>query len=140
MQRLLKYLTLYDKILIVSLIIVNVFFILFPLYHVYTGNQDEVGKGYIVIRNNGKVEKKIPVARTFREDPLLIEVEGRIGTSIIEAINGEVRLKEAPPEDPQKICEKTGWISRPGPSIICVPNQISITIEAGEDGLDGVSW
>jgi hypothetical protein len=61
---------------------------------------------------------------------------------VVEAHNGKVSVQEAPEQDPEKICEKTGSISRPGPSIICIPNKLSIIIESKNEGndLDGVSW
>jgi hypothetical protein len=49
-------------------------------------------------------------------------------------------MKKAPERDPEKVCEKTGWIDQPGPMIICVPNQIAIWIEKKDAELDGISW
>ncbi len=81
--------------------------------------------------------------KTYRELPIIIEAKGPIGTTIIEAHNGRVRVKEAPPTDPLKIDEKIGWINKPGATIICVPNKLSIwieTVKPREGELDGVSW
>ena len=40
---------------------------------------------------------------------------------------------------PDKICQKSGTISRQGEIIICAPAQISIVIEGGEDDVDFVA-
>lgn len=139
MKKLWDFLTIYDKILIFSLIILSLIAILVPFGYLLferNGSAEEV----IVIQTANKEQKKILMSSTYREEPLLIEVNGPIGISIIEAQNGKVRLKEAPPADPEKICEKTGWIEQVGPMIICVPNQVSIWIEKAESSLDGVSW
>ncbi|MFP4661330.1 MAG: NusG domain II-containing protein [Halanaerobiales bacterium] len=139
MRRLWDFITIYDKVLIVSLLLLSVIVILAPVGFLLGGsnnNQEQV----IVIRQGDNMQQRIPLSNTYREEPLHVEVNGPLGTSIIEAHNGKVRLEEAPPEDPEKICEKTGWISQPGPMIICVPNQVSIWIEYKEADLDGVSW
>jgi len=103
-------------------------------------NQSEDQEAYIYIKDKTKDINRIPLSDTYKEDPIIIELEGPLGISVIEAHNGRVRLKEAPEEDPSKICEKTGWISKPGPSIICVPNKISIWIERSNSELDAISW
>ncbi|ACL70178.1 NusG domain II-containing protein [Halothermothrix orenii] len=139
MKRLLEYMTIYDKILIVSVTVISIFFIIFPLTGFLSGGNDG-GNQVIVIMREGKLIHKIPVEDTYGDKPLLIKVKGPIGTHIIEAHNGNVRVKEAPERDPEKICEKTGWIKGPGPVIVCVPNKISIWIESKETEIDGVSW
>ena len=47
----------------------------------------------------------------------VVEVEGPIGKHLIEMTPEGVRV-HAPSADPLKICEKTGWIKRPGPVIV----------------------
>ena len=113
--------------------------IAYPFISAYFSNNEEQNS-FIYIKDSSKEVKRIPFSETYQEEPMIIKVEGPLGTSIIEAHNGRVRLKEAPEEDPAKICEKTGWISKPGPSIICVPNKVSIWIEQTNSDLDAVSW
>lgn len=139
LKRLWNLLTFYDKFLIISLVIISVIFIISPLANILVEGDNLDGQVIIIQTGDGS-RQRVPLADTYREEPVIIKVAGPIGVSIIEAHNGRVRLKEAPPEDPEKICEKTGWIDRVGPMIICVPNQISIWIEAKESELDGVSW
>lgn len=60
----------------------------------------------------------------------LIEVEGPIGTSVIEVKPGAIHMKYSP--CPDRICMNTGWIDRPGQVIACVPNRIIITVETAQ--------
>jgi FAD:protein FMN transferase len=134
LNRLWNLLTLYDKLLIISIIIISLFLIALPLVNnpaVENVNEKE----QVIIIQSSNDKRIIPLSDTYTEEPLIIEVTGPIGTSIIEAHNGRVRMKKAPPGDPEKICEKTGWIDQAGPMIICVPNQISIWIETEESEL-----
>ena len=139
MENINRYLTFYDKILIVIIIVVSLIMIAYPFISAYFNNNEDT-ESYIYIKDSSQEITRIPFSDTYQEEPIIIEVTGPLGTSVIEAHNGRVRLKEAPEEDPAKICEKTGWISKPGPSIICVPNKVSIWIEKSNSELDAVSW
>ncbi|MCF8009580.1 MAG: NusG domain II-containing protein [Halanaerobiales bacterium] len=139
MQNINKFLTFYDKILIVFIIVFSLGMIIYPFVSAYLSDEQDL-QSSIYIKVGSNQVQKIPLTDTYREDPLMIEVNGPLGMSIIEAYNGRVRLKEAPKEDPAKICEKTGWISKSGPSIICVPNRVSIWIEEENSDIDTVSW
>ena len=138
MKRILAYLTVYDKILIGIVIGVSVFFIVFPLTGFFTSRQNG-GEEFVVIHVGGVEENRIPLSKTYGESPSIYTVEGRLGTSVIELHEGEVRLKQAPDDDPLKICEKTGWVGQPGPMIICVPNEVAIWIETEKYDFDGIS-
>ena len=145
MKKVLKYMTVYDKILIISILIISLSFIIFPVFKnwiVYSDSEtDESTKKYIVIQHKNKIIQRVSLDSSFNEEPMIFKVKGDIGISKIEIYNGRVRIKKAPEKDPMKVCEKTGWISTPGPSIICVPNQITVWIEATQNnGIDGVTW
>lgn len=139
MQNINKYLTFYDKILIVLIIVFSLGMIIYPFVNAYLSDDQDIQSSIYIKAGSNQVQK-IPLTDTYKKDPIIIEVKGPLGISFIEAHNGRVRLKEAPEEDPAKICEKTGWISRSGPSIICVPNRISIWIEEENSEIDAVSW
>lgn len=134
-----KLLTSYDKFLIVIIIITSLLLILFPNLIFDHSKKNEF---IIIIQTSNGKQKEININQTYQREPLIIEVEGPIGTTTIEAHNGRVRVKKAPPADHLKIDEKIGWISEPGPSIICVPNKLSIWIEESDSKqeLDGMSW
>lgn len=50
---------------------------------------------------------------------------GEYGVTV-EVKSGKVRIAEA--DCPDKICEKTGFISSPMQTIVCLPNKISVRI------------
>jgi hypothetical protein len=65
----------------------------------------------------------------------LINVKGPIGVTRFELRKDKVRVISSP--CPKKICIKQGWISRPNQSIVCAPNRVVATIEAGASpGID----
>ena len=51
-----------------------------------------------------------------------------------EIKNGKIRLTHA--SCPDKICEKTGFISASGQSIICVPNKITVSVVGSGESVD----
>lgn len=59
------------------------------------------------------------------------------GSMTMEVRDGKLRVRES--NCANHICEKTGWIGRPGEVIACVPNQIFMEIprEKGSD-LDAI--
>ncbi len=61
----------------------------------------------------------------------IIEVQGKIGKSIVQIKEGKVRMLHSP--CPLKLCEKQGFISTRGNEIICVPNRIVIRIGGRRD-------
>lgn len=62
------------------------------------------------------------------------------GVATLEVKEGAVRL--VPTNDqfcPEQICIRTGWIKKPGESIICAPNQLVIRIMIpAEERIDAV--
>lgn len=67
--------------------------------------------------------------------------DGRLSYSEIpsaqfEIQNHQIRFIES--ECPDKLCERTGWISRPGEAAICLPNRIVIRIEGDRQDFDTV--
>ena len=128
--------TIYDKILIAAVLILSLIMLVIPFYLLGAG---EDGENYLFVQQNDQIIREIPLQDSY-EEKITFRVEGPIGTHIIEAEDGRVRVKEAPADDPLKICEKTGWIEREGPIIVCVPNRLSIWIESTDSEIDGMSW
>ncbi len=128
--------TIYDKILIAAVLILSLIMLVIPFYLLGAG---EDGEKYLIVQQNDQIIREISLQDSY-EEKITFQVEGPIGTHIIEAEDGRVRVKEAPADDPLKICEKTGWIEREGPIIVCVPNRLSIWIESTDSEIDGMSW
>ena len=55
-----------------------------------------------------------------------IQVKGVTGTVFVEIIRHKVHIIQS--NCPDKICIKTGFISKPGQVIICSPNQVIVRI------------
>ena len=51
--------------------------------------------------------------------------------------DGEVWMEEA--DCPDKLCISQGKISKPGQTIICLPNKTMVTITGGKSEYDGVA-
>ena len=48
----------------------------------------------------------------------------------IEIAGGRVRVAES--DCPKGVCLHTGWVSRPGRPIVCLPNKVLIEVKGGE--------
>jgi hypothetical protein len=89
-----------------------------------------------VIRVDGKEIARLPVTGDALAEK---QVSLRGGVATVEFGQGKVRI--LPLSDhicPNGICWKTGWISRNGQSIVCVPNHMTITLEGPGPGVDSV--
>lgn len=80
-----------------------------------------------VIEVDGKRVMEVPLSRdrTFTVDTF-------VGPEILEIKDGRIRVRES--DCPDQICVYTGWISRPGQAIICLPGRMIVTVAGrGED-------
>lgn len=132
-----EILTLYDKILIVFIVALSISLFLIPFYNSNFNSQAD--NLILKVQLKDELIKTIDLGDSF-DKPIYFEVKGPIGIHTIEVNQGKVRVKEAPKNDPLKICEKTGWIKREGPIIICVPNKLSIWLESTNSDIDGMTW
>jgi hypothetical protein len=53
---------------------------------------------------------------------------GRKGPAMVEVDGRRIRMVDAP--CPDRICVRRGWIETVGESIVCIPNEIYISIKA----------
>ena len=53
-------------------------------------------------------------------------IEGRGGCNVLEIRDGKARIAEA--DCPDKLGARSGWISRRGQSILCLPHQVVVEI------------
>jgi len=70
-----------------------------------------------LVYKNNQLLQTIPLDKNaiINEGPLTVEVD-----------NGAIRVKDA--DCPNQICVHEGWISKPGQSIVCLPNKIIVEI------------
>jgi len=77
------------------------------------------------------------LARPLDDGPVELTVKGYNGESYLEIIGGRVHMVDS--ACPDKLCVKTGWISSPGESIVCLPNRVVIEVVSGDGGPDVVN-
>lgn len=82
---------------------------------------------------NGREAKLLPL----QDEVHGLAIDGYQGESRLEISGGRVRMIDS--ACPDKLCVRTGWISRPGESIICLPNRVVIEIKGGEGGPDAIN-
>jgi len=110
-----------DKILIISLLILSFSGILLARV------RGEEEGDYVLIEARGKIVKRVRLNEHLR---YVFKVEGPLGFTTIEIYRGKVRVLDSP--CPYKICEKMGWIKTPRQMIVCLPNEVIITVESGD--------
>jgi hypothetical protein len=93
------------------------------------------GDDGLVIRVTANSEEVLvlPLGKDHGE----LTVKGFEGGSYLEISGGRVRMIDS--ACPDKLCVRSGWISRQGESIVCLPNRVVIEITGGEGGPDVVN-
>ena len=85
------------------------------------------------IAEEGKVCRISVDGKFYGEMSLSDDGEMKLPGCVVKVKDGKVFVEES--TCPDKVCERTGKISKSGESIICVPNRISIEI-TGESATD----
>ena len=64
----------------------------------------------------------------------------KVGGMLIEVKGGRIRVASS--DCPKHICSHAGWISKPGQSLVCLPNKVLIEIPSkhGSADYDTVSY
>ena len=86
-----------------------------------------------VVTVDGATVAALPLS----EDAVLTVGEGQGFSNVIEVSGGRVRVRDA--DCPDRLCVRTGWVSRDGESIVCLPHKLVVTVRGGEAGPDAVS-
>ena len=95
----------------------------------------------VVVEIQGEVVKELEFPSEGEEEIITVEIPR--GEADIELQNDRVRVQRMSTDIcPKGICADTGWITRTGETIVCMPNEMTITIDPADDGereLDGVT-
>jgi len=67
-----------------------------------------------------------------------IEVEGRLGVSIIELHDGQARFAASPCTGQQ--CVLSGWHQHPGDGMVCLPNRVTMSLIGAREQYDGMNF
>ncbi len=86
-----------------------------------------------IVKHDGKVviELALNIARRH-------EVQGAIGTTVIEVQPGRARVLADP--GPRQYCVQQGWLTRAGAVAICAPNHITLELNGRKDGVDSLNY
>lgn len=71
------------------------------------------------------------------DEPVTIEVPGAKYPITVEAEQGRIRVLHS--DCPSQDCVHTGWVSRSGGQIVCLPNRLVITVTGGTAEADAVT-
>jgi len=86
-----------------------------------------------VLRLDGRVVGEYPLTATRR-----VEVEGPLGTTVIEIAPGRARVLADP--GPRQYCVRQGWLTRANAVAICAPNHVSLALAGSQPGYDSLSY
>ncbi|HAS91582.1 MAG TPA: NusG domain II-containing protein [Sedimentibacter sp.] len=121
----------YDIGLIVSIIIISLFFILY-------GGRDAVisNSKTAYIYSNNKLVGEYVLTDDYKD---VVNIESETGYNIMHIENGQIWIHEA--SCPDKICIYQGKISKNGEMIVCIPNRMFIKIvdENDESEIDFIA-
>lgn len=60
------------------------------------------------------------------------------GTAIIEYGQGKTRVSPDSRHCPDGVCWRTGWLTKPGLSAVCIPNHMTLTLEGKMAEIDSI--
>ena len=86
-----------------------------------------------VVMLDGTVVQEVPLNMTKR-----IEVQGPIGTTVIEVEPGRARVFADP--GPHQYCVRQGWLTQANAVAICAPNHVSLALVGKQPGYDSLSY
>jgi hypothetical protein len=96
------------------------------------------GERQIVIETNGDLYKVVAMEEGMERQEIHIEFKnGKYINIVIDENGAYVRDVVCP----DKVCQKTGLISKAGQSIVCLPNRVVVYIEGKDESeIDGISF
>ena len=86
-----------------------------------------------IVRRDGELITEIALTTTKR-----IEVQGPIGTTVIEIAPGRARVQSDP--GPRQYCVQQGWLTRANAIAICAPNHVSLTLLGRSGRHDSINY
>lgn len=85
------------------------------------------------IKQDGKIIKTIDLDKVTKTQEIKVPYgSDHFNTITIEP--GRIKITDA--DCPDKLCVKTGWISEPGQTIVCLPHKLIIVIQGGTKNVD----
>ena len=88
---------------------------------------------YLKIEKNNDEPKILSLNQNSNE-----KISGLLGDSEINISEGKARFSKSPCT--KKYCIHQGWVNRVNQTVVCLPNQISISITDGNEPFDSVNY
>ncbi len=95
--------------------------------------QQNTHSHYAKITITGSTPQKLVL-----DEDKIININGRIGKSIIEIKNKKIRFLSSPCI--KKYCIHSGWLSKTGSTAVCMPNGIIISIKSLTNSFDAINF
>ena len=111
-----------DKLCILVIMAACVLFYV-PLWFAY--ERTEANEVVVQVRNEEVLRVPLWEDGTY-------PVEGKLGEVLVEVNEGRVRVEKE--TSPYHYCSIQGYVSDPSTPIICLPNEVVVTIEGSEEG------
>lgn len=108
--------TRYDVIFLLAVLALSAF----GLFHFGKGASAAVSRKAFVYEN-GKLIEKIDLKIDG-----IIDLSLQHGSMEVEIKQGRIRISNS--SCPHKICVNTGWVEKPGGTIVCVPNKVLVEV------------
>ena len=90
------------------------------------------GDAFVVITVKGELFDKVPL-----DEQNVFEIETNLGTNRIEIKDGQVSITHA--DCPDKLCVYHKPIDNRGGQIVCLPNQVVVSVETNNGEIDSHS-
>lgn len=81
---------------------------------------------YVEITLEGKLYKKVPLSEHRGEEEF--NVKTKYGYNVVKIKDQSVAIIDADCRD--KICERPGFISKPGQSLVCLPHKLMVEVKS----------
>lgn len=89
---------------------------------------------YVEITVEGKLYKTLNLSEHRGEEEF--NVETKYGYNLIKIKDQSVAVIDADCQD--KICERPGFISKPGQSLVCLPHKMMVEVKSYDNKIDDV--
>ncbi|KZL94255.1 NusG domain II-containing protein [Clostridium magnum] len=122
-----------DKIaamIIIGLIIISAIGVF--VYKQYSKDSHHIA----VIKQDGEIIKTIDLNEVTEKSQIRIPYKDE-DFNTIEVEPGRIRFIDA--DCPDKVCIKTGWLSEPGQTAVCLPHKLMIKINGKDSSYDQIS-
>ncbi|NLS44394.1 MAG: NusG domain II-containing protein [Firmicutes bacterium] len=125
-----------DMILAGVLVLVALLFFVLQSLPARQKNEPVPSSGQaVVVEIDGRKTHTVPFSEITNSSLISRIHAGPDREAVLEILSvGKVRIKES--TCPGKFCVNTGWISRPGQAIVCLPYRIVVRIESYQDTND----